>query len=274
LARQAAERFHHDYIGTEHMLLGIVEEGSGVAAQVLRNLDVEPRKVQDELEKILQNESTPAPTGQLPFTPRGKRVLDLSLEEARALGDGFVGTEHLLLGLIAENEGIAARVLRGFGLNLERVRGAVVELLAQVPKAAPSPGASAARTPLPNTPRRPELAGKAIPILPMRDARATTAFYERLGFRLQFDASAAGKYAFARRGDVEIHFFAHPEVDPKSNDAGCYVRVEDADALHAEFLAAAIEGLAAIGDKPWGMREFHIIDPSGNLLRIGHRRRG
>jgi ATP-dependent Clp protease ATP-binding subunit ClpC len=129
LARQEAQRFNHQYIGTEHILLGLIQEGSGVAANVLRNLDVDPDKIRQEVEKIVQDGPTMATLGQLPFTPRAKKVLELASEEATNLRHNYIGTEHLLLGLIRENEGVAAQVLMNLGLKLEEVREEVLELL-------------------------------------------------------------------------------------------------------------------------------------------------
>ncbi|HEY7515471.1 MAG TPA: Clp protease N-terminal domain-containing protein, partial [Vicinamibacteria bacterium] len=101
-SRQEAQRFQHDYIGTEHILLGLIREGGGVAADVLRNLSVDPLRVREEVEKRMKAGTASVTMGQLPFTPRAKRVLELSLEEARDLGHNYIGTEHLLLGLIRE----------------------------------------------------------------------------------------------------------------------------------------------------------------------------
>ena len=129
LARQEAQRFNHQYIGTEHILLGLIQEGSGVAANVLRNLDVDPDKIRQEVEKIVQDGPTMVTMGQLPFTPRAKKVLELASEEATNLRHNYIGTEHLLLGLIRENEGVAAQVLMNLGLKLEEVREEVLELL-------------------------------------------------------------------------------------------------------------------------------------------------
>jgi ATP-dependent Clp protease ATP-binding subunit ClpC len=129
LARQEAQRFNHEYIGTEHILLGLIQEGSGVAANVLRNLDVDLDKIRREVEKIVQSGPSMVTMGQLPFTPRAKKVLELSVEEASNLGHNYIGTEHLLLGLIRENEGVAAQVLMNLGLKLEEVREEVLELL-------------------------------------------------------------------------------------------------------------------------------------------------
>ncbi len=141
LARQEAQRFNHDYIGTEHILLGLVQEGSGVAAQVLKNLDVKLRKIRVEVEKIVKNGTNMVTMGQLPFTPRAKKVLELALEEAQNLGHNYIGTEHLLLGLIRENEGIAAQVLMNLGTKLAEVREEVLELLGADQGEAPGGGA-------------------------------------------------------------------------------------------------------------------------------------
>jgi ATP-dependent Clp protease ATP-binding subunit ClpC len=133
LARQEAQRFNHDYIGTEHILLGLVQEGSGVAASVLKNLDIDLKKIRQEVEKLVSTGTTMVTMGQLPFTPRAKKVLELSLEEASNLGHTYIGTEHLLLGLIRESEGIAAQVLRNLKVKVEDVREEVLELLGAEP---------------------------------------------------------------------------------------------------------------------------------------------
>src|SRR5688572_845604 len=129
-ARQEAQKFNHEYIGTEHILLGLILEGSGVAATVLRNMDVDLRKIRLEIEKLVQQgpQVMTAPS-KLPFTPRAKRVIDLAKEEAATLNHEHVGTEHLLLGLLRENEGIAAQVLMNLGVRLDEVREEVLELL-------------------------------------------------------------------------------------------------------------------------------------------------
>ncbi len=128
-ARQEAQRFNHEYIGTEHILLGLVQEGSGVAANVLKNMSVDLEKIRQEVEKIVKTGPSMVTMGQLPFTPRAKKVLELSMEEASALSHNYIGTEHLLLGLIKENEGIAAQVLMNLGVKLEDVREEVLEFL-------------------------------------------------------------------------------------------------------------------------------------------------
>ena len=129
LAQKEAERFKHDYIGTEHLLLGLVKEGSGVAVTALNNMSVDVEKVRREVEKLVVATSAKAPSGPLPFTPQAKRVLELASEEARALGHPYIGTEHILLGLLSEQDSVAAQVLINLDLKLDDVRGEILDLL-------------------------------------------------------------------------------------------------------------------------------------------------
>ncbi|MBL8763509.1 MAG: ATP-dependent Clp protease ATP-binding subunit [Phycisphaerae bacterium] len=129
LANQEAQRFNHEYIGTEHILLGLVKEGSGVGANVLKNLDVDLRKVRIEVEKLVKAGPEGVAMAKLPQTPRAKKVIEYAIEEARNLNHNYVGTEHLLLGLLREHDGVAAQVLMNLGLKLEQVREEVLNLL-------------------------------------------------------------------------------------------------------------------------------------------------
>jgi len=129
LANQEAQRFNHEYIGTEHILLGLVKEGSGVGATVLKNLDVDIKKLRLEVEKLVKSGPDMVTMGKLPQTPRAKKVIEYAIEEARALNHNYVGTEHILLGLLRETEGIAAQVLMSLGLKLEDLRQEVLNLL-------------------------------------------------------------------------------------------------------------------------------------------------
>ena len=129
LANQEAQHFNHEYIGTEHILLGLVKEGSGVAANVLKNLDSDLRKIRIEVEKLVQTGPEMVTMGKLPHTPRAKKVIEYSMEEARNLGHNYVGTEHILLGLLREQEGVAAQVLLNLELRLDEVREEVLNLL-------------------------------------------------------------------------------------------------------------------------------------------------
>src|SRR5262245_51504891 len=131
LAGHEAQRFNHEYIGTEHIPLGLIKEGSGVGANVLNNLDVDLRKVRLEVENIVQTgpRGDQVVLGKLPHTPRAKKVIEYSVDEARSLNHNYVGTEHLLLGLLREEEGLAAQVLLNLGLKLDDVREEVLNLL-------------------------------------------------------------------------------------------------------------------------------------------------
>jgi hypothetical protein len=134
LANQEAQRFRYEYIGTEHILLGLVKEGGGVAANVLKNLDIDLRKIRREVEKIIQSRPLAlAPRGRRPQTPRARKVIERAIEEARNLNDNFVGTEHLLLGLLGDADCAAGQVLLNLGLGLEEVRREVRVLLGQEP---------------------------------------------------------------------------------------------------------------------------------------------
>jgi ATP-dependent Clp protease ATP-binding subunit ClpC len=128
LAQDEARLRNHDYLGTEHLLLGLIREGEGVAVRALESLGISLEAVRAQVqESIGQGQSVP--TGHIPFTPRAKKVLELSFREALQLGHDYIGTEHLLLGLIGEGEGVAAQVLMRLGADLSRVRQRVIELL-------------------------------------------------------------------------------------------------------------------------------------------------
>lgn len=131
IAQEEAKRLNHDYVGTEHLLLGLIALGEGVAAQVLANLGVDLRRVRGEIEKIVGTGDNVMLLGEIPFTPRAKKVLELAVEEAQNMGHNYVGTEHLLLGLIREEEGVAARVLENLGVRLDVVREEVISLLGE-----------------------------------------------------------------------------------------------------------------------------------------------
>jgi ATP-dependent Clp protease ATP-binding subunit ClpC len=131
LARDEANRLQHDYIGTEHLLLGILRLGEGIAAEVLQKLEVDVEQIQQTIENMVKPTGGTLTVGEIPLTPRAKRVLELSVEEARFLGHNYVGTEHLLLGLIREGEGVAARVLLELGVDRKRVREEIMKSLAR-----------------------------------------------------------------------------------------------------------------------------------------------
>jgi ATP-dependent Clp protease ATP-binding subunit ClpC len=128
LAQEEARMLNHNYIGTEHILLGLIHEGEGVAAKALESLGISLEAVRQQVEEII-GQGQQAPSGHIPFTPRAKKVLELSLREALQLGHNYIGTEHILLGLIREGEGVAAQVLVKLGADLNRVRQQVIQLL-------------------------------------------------------------------------------------------------------------------------------------------------
>ncbi len=129
LAKEEAKRFNHDYIGTEHILLGLIKEGESVAAAVLQNLGLSLDTIRLEVEKLVQFGPSTIVSGDIPFTPKAKKVIELAMDEARRLGHNYIGTEHLLLGLIKEGEGVASHVLMNVGLDLNKVRAEVIKLL-------------------------------------------------------------------------------------------------------------------------------------------------
>jgi ATP-dependent Clp protease ATP-binding subunit ClpC len=159
LAQEEARHFNHNYIGTEHLLLGLLREDEGVAARALASLNVTLDEVREQVESIVGygEEGTGA---QAPFTPRSKKVLELALREALQLGHNYIGTEHILLGLVREDEGVAAQVLQKLGADLARVRETVVELLPQSPE-------TAGRSPRRRRSRRtPEVVPTGTPVSP------------------------------------------------------------------------------------------------------------
>ncbi len=130
LAQEEAQRFNHNYIGTEHLLLGLVREGDGIAARILNNLGVQLPRVRSAVEFIIGRGETMR-MGEIGLTPRAKKVIELAVDEARRLNHHYIGTEHLLLGLVREGEGIAAGVLEGMGVRLEDLRAQVIQVLSQ-----------------------------------------------------------------------------------------------------------------------------------------------
>src|SRR4051812_18176283 len=150
LAQEEARMLNHNYIGTEHILLGLIHEGEGVAAKALESLGISLEGVRQQVEEII-GRAQEAPSGHIPFTPRAKRVLELSQREARQLGHNYIGTEHILLGLIREGEGVAAQVLVKLGADLNRVRQQVIQLLSGYQGKEPAAADSATGEAVPST---------------------------------------------------------------------------------------------------------------------------
>jgi hypothetical protein len=166
LAQEEARLLNHNYIGTEHILLGLVHDDEGIAARALQSLDIELNTVRAEVEEIIGH-GTEAPSGHIPFTRRAKKVLELSLREALQLGHNYIGTEHILLGLVREGQGVAAEVLVKLGADLSRVRRQVIALISEA-------------RPAPSTPHKGPRFRVAATVLGAADANALASFYERL----------------------------------------------------------------------------------------------
>jgi ATP-dependent Clp protease ATP-binding subunit ClpC len=146
MASEEAARLRHEYVGTEHILLGLIREGEGVAAAVLQNLQVDLDEIKQKIEEQVKKGRAPALTRpDLPYTSRAKKVLELAMSEARELDHSYVGTEHLLLGLLREEKGIAAQVLRALGVEIASVRRETLQLLGMEPESAAQVSGSAAR---------------------------------------------------------------------------------------------------------------------------------
>ena len=147
LAKEEARRFNHDYIGTEHMLLGLIREGEGVACAVLQNLGIDLDKIRVEIEKLVSPGNVASVLGDIPFTPRAKKALEFSAEEARGLGHNYIGTEHIFLGLLREQEGIASQVLFSLGVDLKRVKDEISSLLGEGGHPHATEGQTSSKTP-------------------------------------------------------------------------------------------------------------------------------
>jgi ATP-dependent Clp protease ATP-binding subunit ClpC len=145
MAREEAIRLHHDYVGTEHILLGVIRESDGIAAAVLAHLSVRPEQVKERIEESVRRGTAITTLGELPYTSRAKKVLEFSMAEARELDHSHVGTEHLLLGLLREEKGIAAEVLNQLGVTLEEARRQTLIRLGTAPNAVQAAGTPASR---------------------------------------------------------------------------------------------------------------------------------
>jgi hypothetical protein len=197
MAQEEARMLDHNYIGTEHILLGLIHEGKGAAAKALESMGISLEAVRQQVEEII-GRGKHTPSGHIPFTPRAKKVLELSLRESLQLGHNYIGTEHILLGLIREGEGVAAQVLVRLGADLNRVRNQVIVVLhgreGQEVRERP---ASAGPTPSPIRFRAPEIMRLLSDITARLDA-----IEEHLGIRRSAESGQAGAGAEAKPGEV------------------------------------------------------------------------
>src|SRR5437667_407889 len=206
MAREEAARLHHEYVGTEHILLGLIREGEGVAAAVLTNLNVDLEEIQQKIEETVKKGKAAAAAGpDLPYTSRAKKVLELAMSEARELNHSYVGTEHLLLGLLREEKGIAAQVLTDAGVNLEQARAETLRLLGSEMPSGPAPAGPGAQPASPKS----EQKSKAPAAGPF-GRHATHPRGRGGGGRLQHAEAGAGARRVAVRG--RLHAERVPQV--------------------------------------------------------------
>ena len=217
LAQEEARMLNHNYIGTEHILLGLIHEGEGVAAKALESLGVSLEAVRQQVEEII-GQGQQAPSGHIPFTPRAKKVLELSLREALQLGHNYIGTEHILLGLIHEGEGVAAQVLVRLGGDLNRVRQQVVQLVHS------EGGSEADRPPLGRSPRGLERSEILKTLAALSDRLAAIERHLGMARKPAGEGAAAGLRALAvisdRLSAIERHLrlAGTPEAEAAAED--------------------------------------------------------
>jgi ATP-dependent Clp protease ATP-binding subunit ClpA len=202
LAQDEARALYHDHIGTEHILLGLLREEEGLAARVLESFGVTVEEVRAQVARIV-GQGDVVSTSQIPFTPRGKKVLELSLAEALRLGHNYIGTEHVLLGLVRENEGVAARILLDFDADAEKIRKGIIRLLS-----GPDPrGELAHVTPLTSPPLAPEVMGELERVAAEKEQAIEQQQFERAASARDRERkllSAGAALMSAWRGDHEL----------------------------------------------------------------------
>ncbi|HEU0025531.1 MAG TPA: Clp protease N-terminal domain-containing protein [Ktedonobacterales bacterium] len=269
LAQEEAQRFQHNYIGTEHLLLGLIREGDGLGAKALVNLGVELERARSAVEFTI-GRGDRIVLGDIGLTPRAKKVVELAVDEARRLGHHYVGTEHLLLGLIREGEGIAAGVLESLGVNLERARSSVLEMLGRPDLAQATP------PPIPEPATGPML---SVITLVCRDVAATQAFYVdylgavpmpgRAGEASQLLRMPGGGPVFELRAAEAASEGAAP-VGAGVGAIELSLFARDAGALWSDLRQRGAPGLSEISETPGSpsIRAFSLTDPDGRALRF------
>jgi ATP-dependent Clp protease ATP-binding subunit ClpA len=208
-AQDEARRLKHNYIGTEHILLGLLREQEGLAARVLDSLDVTVEEVRAQVARII-GQGDEVATGQIPFTPRAKKVLELAMREARSLGHDYIGTEHILLGLARENEGVASRILLDFDADAETIRNEVLRRLSG-PEAESEPPLFVLETP----PLAPEVAAEVDRVRRDKQAALEAQDFERAArLRNREDRLVRAAHALRRAWHDEPELFARPPPPP------------------------------------------------------------
>jgi hypothetical protein len=213
LAQDEARTLRHNYIGTEHLVLGLLREEEGLAARVLESLDITIEEVRAQVARIV-GEGDEVTTGQIPFTPRAKKVLELALREALTLGHNYIGTEHLLLGLVRENEGVGARILLDFGADAEKIRDQVIRMLSQMGFRPPEdPTEVGEPRPPASPPVAPEVVAELEKLRTAREAASEESSYEKaaaLRERERRLRRAARQLERAWVGEPEVRFPTRP----------------------------------------------------------------
>ncbi|HEX6702450.1 MAG TPA: Clp protease N-terminal domain-containing protein [Gaiellaceae bacterium] len=212
LAQDEARALKHNYIGTEHLLLGLLREEEGLAARVLDSLDVTVDEVRAQVARIVGEGDTVTP-GQIPFTPRAKKVLELGLREALTLGHNYIGTEHLLLGLVRENEGVGARILLDFGADADKIRDEVIGMLSGMGLPPQEPTEVGAAPPPASPPVAPEVVAELEKLRIAREAAIEESSYEKaaaLRERERRLRRAARQLERAWAGEPEVRFPMRP----------------------------------------------------------------
>ncbi len=276
LAQEEARMLNHDYIGTEHILLGLIHEGQGVGAKVLESLGIALEGVRQQVEGII-GQGQQAPSGHIPFTPRTKKVLELSLREAQQLGHNYIGTEHILLGLIREGEGVAAQVLVK-GADLNRVRQQVLQLLSGYP-GKPTASADPEQSPASAGPEE-SSAGAKPPTPHIFESFTFKSFTDRVSFaRFSDRARRVGGLA-----QEEARMLNHDYIGTEHILLGLIHEGQGVGAKVLESLGIALEGVrqqvegiisqgqrAPLGLIPFTPRAKKVLELSWReALQLGH----
>ena len=261
LAQEEAKRLRHNAVGTEHILLGLIRNPEGVGAKVLESLNISLDGVRAKIESTV-GIGERAPHGDVPFTPRGKKVLELALNEARGLKHNYIGTEHLLLGLISEGDGVAARVLETAGAGLERTRAEVVRLLEQ----------KGATAPAPDRPRPSEAIWRVVPNVKSSAFDESRKFYsDFLGFKVGMDMGWIVTFVSPSNPTAQISILqsgraeGHPDLS---------IEVADVDGMYSKAVAGGFKIVYPLTTESWGVRRFFVEDPNGVVLNVMSHTRG
>jgi len=258
LAQEEARMLNHNYIGTEHILLGLIGEGEGVAAKALESLGISLEAVRQQVEKII-GQGQQAPAGHIPFTPRAKKVMELASREALQLGHNYIGTEHILLGLIREGEGVAAQVLVQLGADLNRVRQQVVQLL----------HGYQGKQPAADGPRR----GKRARARLMGEALARIDALDRRLAAIERWVGMGPDVADVDQQIAQVRREKEAAIDTQDFEAAAALRDKEKELLTARA-SREKEWAAATGDRPSLAAEFKRVNAELERMRAILRQRG